>query len=242
MKYSIIIPTFNEEKLLPNLLKQLTNPELRKNFNYEIILSDAHSTDKTIEIASKLVDKIIENNSGRKQNIAIGRNEGAKAATGDILIFLNADITINNPINFFSIIKNKFENSQFVAMTCKVDVEPSEEKLSDKIFHIFNNNYFHLLNLMGVGMARGECQIIRKEIFWKAGANQEQLAAGEDFDLFMRIRKLGKVLFVNEVTIYESPRRYRKYGYWNISCSWFKNSVSVVLKNKSLDQEWEQVR
>jgi len=52
LRYSIIIPTLNEEKLLPNLLKLLSHQELKKKYDYEIIVSDGGSKDCTIEIAS----------------------------------------------------------------------------------------------------------------------------------------------------------------------------------------------
>lgn len=240
--YSIIIPTLNEEKLLPVILGQLSDPLLRKKYDYEIIISDGGSTDKTLKIAEKSADKICTNKDGKIQNIAIGRNVGAKAASGNILIFLNGDVYIKSPKDFFAFIKNVFVNSNYVAMTCAVKIPPDLELLSDRLFHGFYNTYFNFLNVIGMGMGRGECQIIRREIFEKIGGNNEVLAAGEDFDLFRKIRRLGKVLFSKELVIYESPRRYRKLGYFNVTFSWLKNSFSVVVKNKSISKEWEQVR
>ena len=102
MRYSIIIPTLNEEKLLPKLLEQLVNSRIREISEYEIIISDGGSSDATVEIALKYADKVIVHNSNHKQNIAEGRNKGAENAGGDILIFLNGDITIKNIEIFFS--------------------------------------------------------------------------------------------------------------------------------------------
>ncbi len=240
--YSIIIPTLNEEKLLPVILNQLSGADLRTKYNFEIIISDGGSTDKTLEIAGKFANKICLNEEGKIQNIAIGRNVGAKAASGDILIFLNGDVYIEDPAKFFSFIHNRFRNSDYVAMTCSVKIPPEQEILSDRLFHGFYNAYFNFLNVIGMGMGRGECQVIRRHIFEKLGGNNEVLAAGEDFDLFRKIRRLGKVLFSKELVIYESPRRYRKLGYFNVTFSWLKNSFSVVVKNKSISKEWEQVR
>ncbi|HOJ17415.1 MAG: glycosyltransferase [Ignavibacteriales bacterium] len=241
MNYSIIIPTLNEEKLLPNILNQLTEANLKEKFGYEIIISDGGSTDKTFQIASKYADKIVYN-EGNFRTIAIGRNEGARVAKGSILIFINGDILFEDPLRFFSFVHEKFVPSEFSAMTCRVKVFPEEETQGDKIFHGFYNNYFKCLNKLGMGMGRGECQVIRKEVFEKVGGNLEHLTAGEDFDLYRRIKKTGKILFVDEICVYESPRRYRKLGYFNVTLSWLKNSVSVVLKKKSLSREWEQVR
>ena len=242
MKYSIIIPTLNEEKLLPNLLKQLTNPSLKEKYDYEIIISDGGSKDKTVEMAQSFSDTIQVHIDRNKQNIALGRNEGFRCSKGDILIFLNGDILLEGEEKFFEYVEKNFINSHYAAMTCKVKVFQDEEKISDIIFHSIYNTYFYLLNLIGVGMGRGECQVIKRKYFEIVNGNNINLSAGEDFDLFKRIRKHGKILFANDLCIYESPRRYRKLGYSGVTWSWIKNSISIIFKNKSLSKEWEQVR
>jgi glycosyltransferase involved in cell wall biosynthesis len=242
LKYSIIIPTLNEEKLLPGLLGQLNDPALKKKYEYEIIVSDGESTDKTIEIALKSADIIKFQDGCIRKNIAQGRNEGAKLAGGEILIFLNGDIRLSSVDSFFNFIESNFVNSNYVAMTCIVKVFPEEERLSDRMFHGVYNTYFRLLNNSGVGMGRGECQIVRKNVFVEVKGNNEELAAGEDFDLFRRIRKHGSILFTTRICVFESPRRYRKLGYMGVSWSWIKNSISVIIKNQSISKEWEQVR
>ncbi len=242
MTYSIIIPTLNEEKLLPNLLKQINSPGFRNSFDTEVIISDGGSNDKTIEIAMELSDIVKVHNSTQRQNIAEGRNAGAKQANGDIFIFINGDVLIPEIAHFFNYIENKFAPSDYLAMTCKVKIFPEEEILLDKLYHGVYNAYFVLLNKIGIGMGRGECHIIRKNVFRKINGYNESLAAGEDFDLFRRIRKLGKILFAKNLCVYESPRRFRKLGYKQVSWSWLKNGLSVLFKNKSISKEWEQVR
>ena len=144
MTYSIIIPTLNEEKLLSGLLESLSKKELKEKYDFEIIISDGGSTDKTIEIAQKYADVIIEKQKNKMQNIAIGRNVGAQSAKGEILIFLNGDIKLEKPNLLFEEIKNRFIKSKYLAMTCCVKVFPDEENISDIIFHTFYNYYFHL--------------------------------------------------------------------------------------------------
>ena len=242
MKYSIIIPTLNEEKLLPKLLEQLINSRIREMYDYEIIISDGGSSDATVEIALKYADKVIVHNSNQKQNIAEGRNKGAENANGDILIFLNGDIMIKNIEIFFKEIETEFLNSNYLAMTSIVCVNPDESKLTDKLFLGFYNLYFHSLNIIGVGMGRGEIHIIKKEVFQSLNGYNINLAAGEDFDLYKRIRRKGKILFDRKIIIYESPRRYRRYGHLKIFFTWLFNSIYVIFTNKSLSQDWEQVR
>jgi hypothetical protein len=158
------------------------------------------------------------------------------------LIFLNCDIELENPQKFFERIKLKFSESHYLAMTCSVVVFPDERKIIDSVFLTFYNYYFHALNLIGLGMGRGECHIVKKDVFWKMNGYNEKLAAGEDYDLFKNIRQHGKIYFDQKLYVFESPRRYRKLGHFKILFTWLLNSIFVTLKNKSLSKEWEQIR
>lgn len=242
MKLSFIIPTLNEEKLLAQLLEILDNPNLRNKYDYEIIISDGGSTDKTIQIAEKFADKVIVHNSNKTQNIAMGRNIGGFAAKGDVLIFYNGDILPEDINEVFDSIEEKFINSEYLAMTCCVDVFPKEQIFMDVIFQNFYNYYFHLLNIIGLGMGRGECHIIRKNVFHEFNGYNENLAAGEDFDLYRRIRKKGKILFARNLKVYESPRRYREFGHFRIFFTWLINSIYIIFTNSSKSTEWKEVR
>jgi len=242
LTYSIIIPTLNEEKLLPGLLKSLSAKEIKEKYNYEIIISDGGSTDRTVEIAREYADIIIEKQKNKTQNIAIGRNVGAQSAKGEILIFLNGDIKLENPKLLFEEIENKFLKSKFLAMTCCVKIFPEEENITDILFSTFYNNYFHFLNFIGLGMGRGECHIVKREIFKEVKGYDERLAAGEDFDLFRRIRKKGEIFFDRKLIVYESPRRYRKNGHFRILFTWLINSIYIIFAKKSKSKIWEQVR
>lgn len=242
MNYSIIIPTLNEEKLLPQLLEILNQKSLREKYDIEIIISDGGSTDKTLEIANSNADLVLTNEPHIKQNISMGRNIGGNAASGDILIFYNSDILPKDIHEVFETIESKFLNSAFSAMTCCVDVFPEEQILVDVIFQNFYNYYFHFLNIIGLGMGRGECHIIRKNVFKEFNGYNEALAAGEDFDLFRRIRKYGKILFARNLVVYESPRRYRKIGHFRILLTWLINSIYIMFGKTSKSTEWKEVR
>jgi glycosyltransferase involved in cell wall biosynthesis len=240
---SIIIPALNEEKLIKKTLSQFT-PDIKQTYNIEIIVSDGGSKDKTLDELTNTVDKIVLNESGQKQNISIGRNLGAKQAKGKYLYFLNADTLLENVNMFFSRTKDEFNDNNTAALTCRFYVFPDDIRLSDKIFHTLYNNYVRLLNFIGMGMGRGECHIVRADVFWKINGYNESLAAGEDYDLYRRIKKskLGKIKFLNDIIVYESPRRFRKYGYLKVFGEWTKNSLSVFFKNKSASKVWEEVR
>src|SRR6266498_4378394 len=160
-KISIIIPTRNEEKLLARCLEQFTS-EVKQKFTIEIIISDGGSNDATIAIAKKYTDTIVTHeDSHRRQTIAEGRNKGAAIASGEILVFLNADTRIPNIEKFFErLIYRMMKDERIAALAVKVEVLPEERTLSDHAFHAFFNRYVQLVNLFGIGMGRGECQII----------------------------------------------------------------------------------
>jgi glycosyltransferase involved in cell wall biosynthesis len=242
LHFSFIIPTRNEEKLLPGCLEQFT-PDLKEIFDLEIIVSDGGSNDSTIIIAKKFTDKIITHqNSSHRQTIAEGRNKGAELASGDILVFLNGDTRIPNIAGFFAQINSLMSDLSVVALAVKVQVMPDERIFSDKVFHAFFNQYVRGVNFLGIAMGRGECQIVRRSAFHAVGGYNNSLAAGEDFDLYNRLRSFGKIKYDPELLVYESPRRYRKYGYVKVYLDWVKNGFSVLFRKRSSSKIWEEVR
>jgi glycosyltransferase involved in cell wall biosynthesis len=238
---SVIIPTLNEEKLIVQTARQFT-PLLKEKYKIELIISDGGSIDRTLDLCKQFADIIASAQPGEKQNIPQGRNAGAKLANGKLLCFFNADTLINDIDTFFKVTVSAFNDPEVLAATCRIRVFPEEEILMDRLFHSFYNSYVRSLNALGMGMGRGECHIVRQDVFNSANGYNENLSAGEDYDLFRRIRKLGKIKFMKKLVVYESPRRYRKFGYRKVIGDWTKNSLSVLFKNKSSSKVWEAVR
>lgn len=242
---SLIIPVYMEEKILDNTLQIYTNSILNK-YNVELIISDGGSTDSTVEIAEKYTDKITIHKENRRQTIAEGRNKGAEVANGDILVFINGDTVPENIELFFSKISfwlnSDSKLNKYGALACTVTVQPDQKIFKDTLFYTIHNAYVQFLNSLGMGMGRGECQIVKTEIFKKTGGYNSQLTAGEDFDFYRRIAKHGKIGFARDIVVYESPRRFRRYGYLRIILSWLINSISVMMLNRSVSKEWEAVR
>jgi glycosyltransferase involved in cell wall biosynthesis len=240
---SVVIPTLNEEKLISQTLNQFT-PKVKQQYSIEVIISDGGSTDNTLNMLAPVADKVIIKEPGTVQNISMGRNAGAKAAAGKYLFFFNADTIMESTDLFLNEALKAFEDEKNLALTCRFHVFPGEVKLSDNLFHGFYNNYVRILNAAGMGMGRGECHMVRSEIFREVNGYNELLAAGEDYDLYRRIKKLGRgrIKFLNKLLVYESPRRYRKFGYISVFRDWTRNSLSVFFKDRSVSKEWEQVR
>lgn len=223
------------------MLKQFT-PEIIQRHNVQLVVSDGGSNDRTLEIARTLAHRVVENSEGVKQTISLGRNQGAKYAAGDVFVFLNADTLVKDPDYFFRRIAEEIDARGLAAITCSVEIYPHERKTIDKYYHGFYNWFFYMMNQVGMAMGRGECHIMKREVFEGVGGYASRIAAGEDYDMFRRLEKIGRIKFLKDLVVYESPRRYRKYGYAYVTASWFMNFLAVQFLRRSILDEWKPVR
>jgi glycosyltransferase involved in cell wall biosynthesis len=234
--FSIIIPTLNEEKIISQTIKQFDI--VRSKYDIEIIVSDSKSSDNTVEVSKQYADKVIIYKTEDNCNIAKARNNGAKNAIYKNLIFLDADIIINDIENFFKKINNQLSDPTLVSFSPRIIVNPSEQKNIDNIVHAIISLISNIMNTFGFGYSRGGCQIIKSKYFSMIGGYNESYVAGEDVDLFRRLRKFGKTSIFNSIVVYESPRRYRKFGYINVLFSWFMNWLYTLIFKKSFSEKW----
>lgn len=187
---SIIIPTLNEEVLLPVLLCSVA----RQGIEHEIILVDGGSSDATVKIAKEFSCKIL---NSAKANRAFQMNLGAKAATGEILLFLHADTRLpegaltaiedRNPKYIGGAFRRRFDSpSLLLFATCK---------LADFRGAIF-------------GWFLGDSAIfVNRNVFEKIDGYRN-LPLLEDLDLALRMKQEGPVMLLNPVVI-SSARRFR---------------------------------
>ena len=244
VKLSIVIPTKNEAKYIGRTLAQFT--DWLDRFPLEIIVSDAGSTDGTVEVIQEYEARYGTEHfrlvqAQGKQTIAIGRNLGAAAATGDILFHMDADVFIPQKERFFDTVLRVFENPDVVAATVPLRIYPEETRLSDRFYHVFMNMTIRLSFLAGVYLAKGECQLVRRRIFEKIGGYNEKLVAGEDCNLFYRLSKEGHISYLWRLRVQHSPRRFRQYGYWRISWIYLREGLSLLFLRKSYAKEWTPV-
>ncbi len=92
-RVSFIMPTLNAEALLDNVLSSITRQTYPREY-YEIILADAHSTDRTREIGKKYGAVILDDNG---KNMEEGKRLALRHATGDYIVFVDADNEITHP-------------------------------------------------------------------------------------------------------------------------------------------------
>lgn len=94
MHLSVVIPAYNEEKRLPKTLRSINDYLSRQSYDYEILVVDNGSTDKTADVVKNSKNEIkglkyIEGSASRGKGFAV--KKGIMAAKGDFRIFIDAD-------------------------------------------------------------------------------------------------------------------------------------------------------
>ncbi|MDX1420962.1 MAG: glycosyltransferase [Rubricoccaceae bacterium] len=242
---SVVVPTLNEEKTLAAVLGPLR--AVAGRLGLELIVSDGGSTDGTLALALALADRVVVHRGPERQTIGAGRNAGARLAAGGVLLFFTADVGF--PDDAEGLLLDMIAAAEEAgAATCRVTVHPNQARLDDRIVLGTCNVLFRGWNALGLGMGRGECHAVRRDVFEREGGYDEALVAGEDFDLYRRIARRarrgggGRIRFLWHRVVYEDPRRYRARGYARTMLDWFLNSVSVTVRGRSYSREWDAVR
>src|SRR5688572_26822265 len=116
MRFSVIIPAYNEEKFLPRLLESIkvaasnySGGPNQIEAQIEVVVADNDSTDGTAEVANQYGARVVH---VTKRRIAAARNGGARAASGEILCFIDADSAIHP--NTFNEIERVMNTQRYI--------------------------------------------------------------------------------------------------------------------------------
>lgn len=219
MLLSIVIPTKNEEKYLPKLLDSIKKQTFK---DYEIIVMDNDSKDKTREIAQSYNCKVVKGGlPGRARNL------GAKAARGDIILFLDADTKLRGA-NFLRFSLDEFNKRKLYIAVPLAYVRGNK---LDKLFYNFWNQLVEIFQYI-TPFAGGWCIFVRKEIHNKIKGFDEKITLGEDTDYAQRAAKIGKFRALKSAKIEVSPRRLKKEGYLKVAFQSIGTGMHWAVKRK----------
>ncbi|MFA7141724.1 MAG: glycosyltransferase [Candidatus Paceibacterota bacterium] len=199
MELSIIIPTLNEEELLPTLLSLI-----KKEKNVEVIVADAGSLDKTQEIARAYGCKVVKGGLP-----AQGRNSGAKHATADILFFIDADILFEEGAIKKSL--KEFKKRKLDAASFGIYSQENNFYMNKATLNLFYNYPQKVLKRLSPMGAMGI--MVKKDMFEKVNGFDEDIKIAEDHYFVKKISKIGKYDIIKSVKLYMPLRRFRKDGY-----------------------------
>lgn len=199
---SIIIITHNEEENLENLLKTLKRQTV---YPAEIIVSDANSNDNTINIAKKYGCIVTE---GGKP--PVGRNNGAKVALQDRLLFLDSDV-LPYPNKFLEYLHQETDEKGYDCATCD-NFPRSRKRIYGGIFLI--HNLIQRLNQhTNSPIASGTCIYSIKSAFESVGGFPVDMEYGEDSRFVRLVKKKGFSFGVLEKPkVFVSVRRFESDG------------------------------
>jgi len=212
LKLSIIIPCLNEAEHITNTLSKLQ--ELR-NGGHEIILCDGGSSDNTPQLATNLVDHILNTQPGRAKQM----NAGARLASGDVLCFLHADTII--PADFANLITGALSESGRI--WGRFDIRLSNTSLTYKVIAWFINKRSCVS-----GVATGDQGIfVIKNSFLKLNGFAD-IPLMEDIELSKRLLKISRPVCISKSFLITSSRRWEKSGIiktvllmWRLRLSYF---------------------
>ncbi|CAM2860556.1 glycosyltransferase family 2 protein [Campylobacter hyointestinalis] len=201
MQFSVIIPTYNRQKEIDISIKSV----LAQTFNdFELIVVDNGSTDNTKSVVEKYINidsrvkYIWQENTGSP---AGSRNTGIKNAIGQWVAFLDSDdYWYGNKLeSVFNIIK---KHQDIIAVSHYED-KMIDGKHNSILYHgddLDNNNMYYQLLFKGNNLSTS-AMVVRKDKLIEVGCFDERMDyfAVEDYDLWMRLSKLGKFYFIKEI-------------------------------------------
>jgi uncharacterized protein (TIGR00661 family) len=212
MKLSIIIPTFNEEKYLPALLESIK----RQDFDdYEVIVADAGSQDRTREIAQEWGCKVVDGGMP-----AVGRNHGTEKARGDYLLFLDSDVILTR--DYLESCVYEFQKRELgIAIT---QITPLSDTFLDKVTHDFAN--FFMKRVENIKPHGAGCYgiITTKKLHKEVGGFDEDLDFGEDTDYIERIGAISQFRVLRTPKLLVSTRRVQEEGLRNVAFKYAKST------------------
>ena len=202
---SVVVPTYNEEEHIETCLKALLDQTLPKS-QYEIIVSDSSSTDNTVKLAKKLVDKVTV---CKKVGAGFGRNWGASKAKGSILAFVDADSIPAR--GWLEAIKGALDSKDAVAVTGPFHSIEKESVLEQFFYRVWSTEC-HLTTVLGFPLLPGFNFAVKKNAFDQAGGFKNDDEVCEDFDLSLKLRREGQVKFDKDMEAATSARKLREMG------------------------------
>lgn len=223
MKLSFIIPAWNEEVLIGATIKSIQTSA--KEFDYEIIVADDASDDRTAEIAKELGARVVTCNN---RQIGPTRNDGAAVATGDILVFVDADTIVSEEVVDETV---KAINSGAVAGGSfpRFDGEiPFLAKILTPILRLF----FYVLRF-----AAGAYMFCTPRSFASSGGFDAKFFAAEEVHLAKQLHKYGKFKTIKSRVI-TSGRKFRTHSSFEILVTLFLVSVPWLRNIKKRKNLW----
>jgi glycosyltransferase involved in cell wall biosynthesis len=229
LKASIVVPAYNEEKVLPETIRHLLAQDYP---NFEIIVVNNASKDRTHEVAASFQGVRVVDES--RKGLLWAREAGRQAATGEIVVNIDADCLpdtnwLSNGISFFT-------DPSIVAVSGPYDYFDGGFFFRNMSLLLQKNVYWLVSKIVQLPFIRqgailiGGNNFIRKEVTEKMGGYNTSLTFyGEDTDTAKRVSRFGYVLFNRSFLMKTSARRFIEEGKVNITVKYLFHFFKVLL-------------
>ncbi|MFZ1522475.1 MAG: glycosyltransferase family 2 protein [Candidatus Saccharimonadales bacterium] len=211
-RFSVVMPAYNEENFIEFALTSLLSQSFR---DYEIIVVDNASTDRTAEIASNLGVKVIYE---PEKGVCKARHTGTVAASGQIIVSTDADNYFDQ--NWLKRINSRFildDNIVAVGGSCVyVDAPRWTNIYSKLLFSAVNAIY----KLTGKTLYASGANISFYKSHW-SGYPSFLTQGGDELYLLKQLRKHGRVAFQADNPVYTSSRRQDRGLIYNLFVTLF---------------------
>ncbi len=219
-RISVVVPTYEEEKSIEPFLKQFDGQTIPRS-EFELVIVDGDSKDKTREIAEMYADKVIIQTS---EGIGGARNDGIKIAIAPFIATTDADIKL--PERWLEIMLEHFENDDEVVAVVGPD-GPIEKYWKSRLVYFMLRNVIYLATYFGLFTTGGTNSGFRKSTFLQAGG-YKSLPHSDDVEIGFRLRKMGKIVYDKDLYVELSVRRMEKNGYINTLLTWLKGDLRII--------------
>ena len=200
---SFIVPAYNEEQLLGRTLAALREAAEALGEPYEMILADDASTDRTAEIARANGARVV---AVRHRQIAATRNAGARAATGEMLIFVDADTVVTSAAVRAAVAALR---QGAVGGGCAFSFD-GPLPLYARLLQALSVRVYRLLKI-----ASGSFLFCTRPAFEAAGGFDETLFASEEAAFSRALGRQGRFVVLRE-SVTTSGRKLRLWSAWQI--------------------------
>lgn len=227
MKISIIICTYNSEETLNETLNSIKNQTLQ---NYEVIVIDGKSNDKTLEIVNSHRDIVSLVISEGDNGVYDAMNKGLKNASGDIVGFLNSDDYYyrNSVLSDISIAFKSNKINIYYADLIYVSNDKSRN-----IKRFWKSNYYYDKYLEDGWIPAHPTFYVRRELFEHYGTFNLKYKIAADYDLMVRM-----LLKQKEGNVHYNPKVDVAMREGGLSNSTFKNKL---LQNTEIFRVWREI-
>jgi glycosyltransferase involved in cell wall biosynthesis len=223
MKLSFVIPAWNEEELLGATIASIQ--QSAQEYEFEIIVADDASDDRTSKIAKEMGAIVVSCNN---RQIGTTRNDGAAVATGDLLIFVDAD-TIVSPrvvVETVEAIQNgAVAGGSFPMFEGQV---PFLAKVLTPVLRML----FGILRV-----AAGAYMFCTPESFIGAGRFDSKFFAAEEVHLSNKLHAFGKYKTI-KARVVTSGRKFRTHSSFEILTTLFLVSIPGIRNLKKRKNLW----